>query len=188
MPKANDPKNPRMLLARRRERQVMELRSRGVDVRDIAEQLQMSERGVRASLDRALKRMSDPIDMESRRALYLRRIEMRRQAAAGILARSHPIFHNGRLVHDDDGRTVDDDAVKLAALDRLRHADHDEAKLFGLDAAERYEVTGREGGPLDVSVWVAQQMAITADIALMPASELDALPVIDAEAVEAEEA
>lgn len=140
----------------------------------IAERLGVTPQGAGKIVRRALATLVPDVDeMTERRQMMQVRIDMRRLAAAQVLAREHPVLHQGQPVTVGD-RNLDDDGVKLQALDRLRAADHDEARLWGLDAAEKFEHTGAQGGPVEVEHWVTVQQERIAKIRLMPRQAVDA--------------
>ncbi|MGH9094983.1 MAG: hypothetical protein ACRDXE_07470, partial [Acidimicrobiales bacterium] len=68
-----------------------------------------------------------------------------------IFRRHHPLLDRaGRIVRNDKGEPLDDDMVKLAAVDRMIKLDDRLARLYGMDAATKYEHTGPEGGAIPV--------------------------------------
>lgn len=89
----------------------------------------------------------------------LERLTTAEAAVQAVLANRHIIVNNGRVILDPDTNLpMDDDAIVLQAIDRLikiedarRRNSERRAKLNGLDAPEKTEVTGAEGGPLAVS-------------------------------------
>jgi hypothetical protein len=184
-PRSNDPDHPRMLQARLRERQALDLRARGVDINGIAEQLGVQPRGARDILKRAIAALRYDDDSEAqkeRRAMLQARLDLRRLEAARVAGRRHLVLYQGQpvTVTDDQGvpRPVDDDEVKLRALDRLRDCDHDEAALWGLNAASKFEHTGAEGGAIDVNVWAQAQLVQLAEVRLLHPEQMAQPPAL----------
>lgn len=169
----------------------MELRSRGVAVNVIADQLGVTPSAASKIIKRALAALvADTDELAERRELMQMRIDQQRFATNQVLARDHPVLYQGepvRVARTDpetgeviETRTLDDDGIKLAALDRLRALDRSEAELWGLDAAKKFEHTGQGGGPVEHEMRVAALMERTASITLMPPA------AIDVESVESE--
>lgn len=163
-PRSNDPRHPRMIQARERDRQSLELRAAGATVTVIAAQLGITPGAVSKCITRALA-ASQPGSqaIEERRSLVQERNDRRRLLLEQIIGREHPILEKGKPVtvtrvgRDGVSRDewLDDDGIKLAALDRLARCDEDERKLWGLDAAKRYEMSGVDGGPVEHEVRLA---------------------------------
>lgn len=160
----NDPDQPRMIRARQREEQALDLRARGASLTAIGEQLGISHTTASRAIARALRRAAPAGEtVEDRRMMLQHRIEQRRLEYARIASRAHPVLHAGKAVtvveRQRDGTVrevpLTDDGVTMQALAGMRDTDVDEAKLWGLDAAKRYEVSGEDGGPIEHEVRVA---------------------------------
>ena len=133
---------------------------------------------VRRAVLAAAERQALRLNLEQERQLFQARIEARRVEANRILGRTHPVISAAGkvvMVEREDPRTgekrlveLDDDGVKLAALAELDRLDKLEADLLGLNAARKYEVTGPEGGPVQVEHRVAALMERAASITLLP--------------------
>ncbi|NJA59177.1 hypothetical protein [Streptomyces sp. NEAU-H3] len=84
----------------------------------------------------------------------LKRLAAAETAVHRVLENRHIIVNNGRVVLDPDtNQPMDDDAIVLQAIDRLvkiedarRRNGERRAKLNGLDAPEKTEVSGPDGG------------------------------------------
>lgn len=68
-----------------------------------------------------------------------------RTAAELMDMEAPPAYSNGRPVLDEEGRMVRDYGTRLAALDRLLKINERAAKLLGLDAAVKADVSVTEG-------------------------------------------
>ena len=73
----------------------------------------------------------------SRRAEQLNRIDMEREVVMGVLEGSHVTVSNGKIMYD-----VADSGPVLAAVDRLHKLDDQEAKLLGLYAEQKLNLSG----------------------------------------------
>ena len=69
---------------------------------------------------------------EQVRALELDRLDLLYRTALGVMARSHPMVQNGRVVRDEEGRSVEDSGPRLAAVDRLLRIQERRARLLGV--------------------------------------------------------
>jgi hypothetical protein len=89
----------------------------------------------------------------------LSRLETLEAAARTVLGNRHIMVNNGRVIlHPDTNEPMEDDAPILQAIDRLvkiedarRRNGERRAKLNGLDMPVKAEVTGADGGPLQMS-------------------------------------
>lgn len=169
-PRSNDPRHPRMLKAREREQQALTLRASGASITAIAAELEITPGAVCKCITRALEASQpDPAKIEERRALIQERFDRRRLEVERILSRPHPVLHQGRPVvvvrQARDGTQeqvlLDDDGIRMQALDRLARVDEDERTLWGLDAARKYEHAGEGGGPVKLEVRVASLLERT---------------------------
>jgi hypothetical protein len=79
---------------------------------------------------------------EQARAVELARLEEAHDAAMAVLLREHITVSHGRVVKDDDGNIIIDDAPVLQALDRIRALSESRRKLLGLDAPAKVEHSG----------------------------------------------
>jgi hypothetical protein len=88
----------------------------------------------------------------------LERLESLEAAAHTVLRNRHIMVNNGRVIlHPDTNEPMEDDAPVLQAIDRLvkiedarRRNGERRAKLNGLDMPVKAEVTGADGGPLQL--------------------------------------
>ncbi|MEV2259201.1 hypothetical protein AB0J13_11135 [Streptomyces anulatus] len=88
----------------------------------------------------------------------LERLEGLEAAARRVLANRHILVNNGRVIlHPDTNEPMEDDAPVLQAIDRLvkiddarRRNGERRAKLNGLDMPVKAEVSGPDGGPLQM--------------------------------------
>lgn len=84
-------------------------------------------------------------DLADRRARHLETLDAMRVAALELAsAPLAPAYSNGRMMEDQDGRPILDAAPRLAALKHAAAFMDREAKLLGLDAAQKVDVTVSE--------------------------------------------
>lgn len=124
-----------------------ELRSRHYTYDQIAIDLGLSNRThARQCVERAMKRVVQEAADEVR-VQELERLDRYARAAEEVLARAHYAHSAGRLItmKDADGvpQPVLDDGPVMAALDRLVKIQDRRARLLGLDAPVKAEVTTR---------------------------------------------
>lgn len=84
-------------------------------------------------------------DLADRRARHLETLDAMRVAALELAsAPLAPAYSNGRMMEDEQGRPILDAAPRLAALKHAAAFMDREAKLLGLDAAQKVDVTVSE--------------------------------------------
>jgi hypothetical protein len=88
----------------------------------------------------------------------------------GVLARHHPVLYKGRPVLGADGQALDDDGVKLKAIDTLVRVGDSFARLNGLDLPRKVEVSGVDGEPIAHEVRVG---ALIERLAAIPAQAVE---------------
>jgi hypothetical protein len=67
-------------------------------------------------------------------------------AALEVLERDHVMVSHGKIIKDDTGNPLLDDAPKLAAIGQLRALRESYRKLFGADAPSRVSVDAQQLG------------------------------------------
>ena len=137
---------------------IVELRDAGLTFREIGEEIGLAVAAVwnhyQAAM-RAIPAAAVAVHHENAAARLdeqLRRVDMEREAVMAVLTARHITISNGVAVRVD-GEPVLDDAPVLTAVDRLVKLDDQEAKLLGLYAEQkvnlsggiRYEVVGVDG-------------------------------------------
>ncbi|MGI8530938.1 MAG: hypothetical protein ACR2KO_15845 [Geodermatophilaceae bacterium] len=129
----------------KRDAEAARLRSRGRTYPQIAEELGYSDRG---AAHHAVARVFDGFKVEARDLLIkmeLDKLDMMTRAVIDVLEAKHYTVSDGRIVHigdkDDPDRRVLDDGPVLQAVDRLLKISDRRAKLLGLDAPKRVEVS-----------------------------------------------
>lgn len=75
------------------------------------------------------------------RDVELERLATAEHAAWAVLRRRHITVQHGHVVYDDTGLPVEDDAPVLNAIDRILRISERRARLLGLDAPARIEVS-----------------------------------------------
>lgn len=84
-------------------------------------------------------------DLPRARADHLDAMRTLAEVAAGIMeAPLSPAYSNGRIMLDENGRAILDAGPRLAALDRLVKINERVAKVMGLDAPIKADVTVTE--------------------------------------------
>lgn len=129
-----------------RDAQAARLRSQGRTYREIAEELGFASRGAaHDAVARALHAVVKD-DAEALRQREAERLDGLYEEALAVLERTHYAHSHGRLVYDDDGRPLQDDGPKLAAIRELRTLRESYRKLYGLDAPQRLSVDAEQLG------------------------------------------
>lgn len=131
MPRRNSPTSRANSVARERERQAFELRKSGATVYQIADELGITPQGVSSILKRVLERTARVAEED---AVDVRSLEVERLDAMLL-----GLWPQARSGHE-------------GTVDRVIRIMQRRADLMGLDAPRlsRSEVTGREGGPIEV--------------------------------------
>lgn len=119
-------------------KQALSLRASGATYRQIAETLDISVGVAHNYVQNALKDVQQEIDKEADmlRALEVERLDQMLLALAPMLR-----------ANQREGRTAN-----LGAIDRALKIMERRAKLLGLDAPVRQEVTGADGGALEIVI------------------------------------
>ena len=129
-----------------RDRKAVQLRSRGQAYQQISDELGY---GNLSNARRAVKKTLDGIVVEGRDEaikLQLDELDMMQRAVFEVLEAKHYVVSDGRIVYvgekgDPDRRELLDDGPVLQAVDRLLKIADRRAKLLGLDAPKRVEVS-----------------------------------------------
>jgi hypothetical protein len=145
--------------------QVLALKRQDLSFDEIGKHLGISKATAHRAFHRALPRIVEP-EATAYRSEHLARLAMAREVVMEIIGTRHVVISNGHIVSEiigvyEDGKPIygepyEDDGVTLAALDRLVKIDEREARLLGIDAEQkvnlsggiRYEVVGVDGGDL----------------------------------------
>ncbi len=139
--------NERHISAERRA-EIVRLRDEGLTFREISAEIGLSLRAVWKHYQNAMRDIPAGIveahaeNAAVRKAEQLRRIDMQREAVVEVMTAKHVTVSQGRVVRDDDGEPILDDAPVLAAVDRLVKLDDEEAKLLGLYAEQKISHSG----------------------------------------------
>jgi Sigma-70, region 4 len=128
-------------VAARRAR-VLQLRIEQRPYADIAAELGISESTARTDYQRSLEQLKRDQDATAAtaRSLELAKLDQLEQAAYRVLRARHITVQHGKIVRDEDGQVVEDDAPVLQAIDRLVRIAARRATLTGMDAPTRIEV------------------------------------------------
>ncbi len=133
------------------------LRARGQSYRAIGEALGISQGSAHDAVQRALKATVQEAAADAR-TLELERLDHLQATVMDVLGREHVTVQLGKVIRGPGGETVPDDAVTLAAVDRLLRVSESRRKLLGLDAPAklRAEITNdREQHILDLAAKLA---------------------------------
>lgn len=136
----------RTLEGAERDHEAARLRSRGRSYQEISDALSY---GGRQNAYRAVTKLLDSIDVDTRdiaTKLQLDHLDMLTQATLDVLERFHYTVSDGRIVYlgdkgDSDREPLLDDGPVLNAVDRLLKIADRRARLLGLDAPKRVEVS-----------------------------------------------
>jgi hypothetical protein len=129
-----------------RDAEAAKLRGQGLSYRAIARQMEYAS--VSSAHDAVQRAFRDTLaePAEQARAVELARLEDAHDAALTVLLREHITVSHGRVVKDDDGNVIIDDAPVLQAVDRIRALSESRRKLLGLDAPSRVSVDAEHLG------------------------------------------
>lgn len=131
----------RTLSTAEREAEATRLRSRGWTYQRIADELGWANKGdAHHAVQRVLRDTVQEAGDELR-TLELIRLDALYVAAHEVLEREHVTVSNGRIVAGTDGAPILDDAPVLQAIDRLLRIQERRAKLLGLDAPVKKDVS-----------------------------------------------
>ncbi|MFI8865332.1 hypothetical protein ACIGNW_00215 [Streptomyces sp. NPDC053707] len=131
----------RTLTTAERDAEAARLRARGYTYQQIAEELGWSNKGdahhaVKRVLTETVKEAGDEI-----RAIELARLDHLHTSAMDVLEREHFTVSNGRVVSLDGSGPLPDDGPVLAAIDRLLKIQERRARLLGLDAPTKQNIS-----------------------------------------------
>jgi DNA-binding CsgD family transcriptional regulator len=132
---------PRADVAARRAR-VLALRLEHRPYAEIATELGITASTARTDYARSLEQLKLEQDAQASTARNVEqaKLDMLEAAAVGVLRRRHITVQHGKIVRDEDGEVVEDDAPVLQAIDRLVRIAQRRATLTGMDAPVRIEV------------------------------------------------
>lgn len=145
-----------------RDAEAARLRARGLSYRQIAAELTVDVATAHAAVQRALNAVIEDAGEEVRK-LELERLDTMYAAALEVLDRQHVTVSNGKIIRrqvgwerddageiqcDGEGKPIAiyedllDDSPVLQAIDRLLRIQERRAKLLGLDAEKKINVSG----------------------------------------------
>lgn len=170
-------------LTSERRAQLIRLRVAGKGFDEIAELLEYPTRG--AATKDFKRALEQNLDEEGAAVATYRQLENERLDAElvrlndmetkvrAVLDNRHIVVSNGRVILDPDTEEpMDDDAIVLQAVDRLvkiedarRRNGERRAKLNGLDAPERTEVSGPDGGAVPLGSGTLNELTALIGIA-----------------------
>lgn len=159
--------------------EVLRLRATGMTYAQIAEELGYPSASAAASAGkRALKASKSLLGRQSGElaTLELERLDQLEQAARKVLLARHITVQDGRVIRDDDGQVIEDDAPVLQAIDRLVRISEARSRLTAanrapgtIEAAVRRELDTlsekvRDGAQAHAAI----MLAVTLDAGMPP--------------------
>lgn len=140
---ANSPTAPEMVVAQSRTLRALEMREAGKTYQAIADELGMTVGGAFDALKRGIEQRRLLCDEKADivRDIELQRLDFLLDKAMTVINRFHVHVVAGTVVKDDNGERVENDAPVLAAIDRVLKIQERRARLLGLDAPERKDLT-----------------------------------------------
>ena len=156
---------PAGIASRVREAQALQLRANGATYSAIAESLGMTEAGVYTAVKRAMDRIPEP-DVAFYRKLQVEQINESYQIVSRIALNPPPILDKaGRPVYYDhqvrdnagnvvrtERRPLLDVKVQMQAVAQRKMLLERMAALLGLDAEQKFQLTGPDNGPIQITV------------------------------------
>ncbi|MFJ9214240.1 hypothetical protein [Streptomyces sp. NPDC102264] len=131
----------RTLTAAERDAEAARLRSRGWPYQRIADELGYADRGeAHHAVGRVLKATVQEAGDELR-TLELERLDAMYASVMDVLERKHFTVSNGKIMYMGD-QPLEDDGPVLQAVDRLLRIQERRARLLGLDAPAKTQVSG----------------------------------------------
>ncbi|MFI9235781.1 hypothetical protein [Streptomyces sp. NPDC053079] len=129
------------LEAAERDAEAARLRSQHFTYQQIADRLGYPDkagayRGIQAALKATVQEAADDV-----RQMELERLDRLARAAEEVMARQHATVSQGKIIYEG-GEPLIDDAPVLQAIDRLLRIQERRARLLGLDAATKTQVSG----------------------------------------------
>ncbi|MEV6036019.1 hypothetical protein AB0L65_33030 [Nonomuraea sp. NPDC052116] len=146
-----------------RDAEAARLRVRGLTYRQIAAELGMAGPGkAHEAVQRVLKEtVQDAAD--DLRAVELDRLDQMYQAALKVLETEHYAISHGKVIClEEGGEPLADDGPVLQAIDRLLKIQERRAKLLGLDAPTKTNVTVSDAITSEIEQ-LAAQLGMTDD-------------------------
>jgi hypothetical protein len=140
-----------------RDAEAARLRSRGLTYRQIAEQLGLAGPGkAHEAVKRVLaETVADAAD--DLRLVELERLDQMYQATLKVLESEHYAVSHGKVIYLDGGtEPLTDNAPVLQAIDRLLKIQERRAKLLGLDAPAKTNVTVSDAITSEIEQLAAQ--------------------------------
>lgn len=125
-----------------RDARACELRAQGLTYQQIAEELGYSDKSnARQAVRRAVREIVKG-PAEQLLQLHMERLETLYEAALDVVETDHVLVSHGRIITDDTGTPLKDNAPKLAAIREARATMESFRRLVGLDAEQKINVSG----------------------------------------------
>lgn len=111
--------------------------------KEIAAAMDISKSNAYESVQRGLRASRDitQATAEQARAAHRARLDRATEVAIEVMERDHVTVSHGKVIKDDEGKPILDDAPKLAAAGQVKALSESLRKLDGLDAPTRTEST-----------------------------------------------
>jgi hypothetical protein len=138
-----------------RDHQAAAMKSRGAKLREIGEHFGVAISTAHEMISRAIADIPRA-DTEQLIAMELMRLDAIEAKYAEITQGLHPMVSvSGKIIGftDDNGETtmLEDTAPVIRALDGLLKVSESRRKLLGLNAPTRTELTGKDGGAIEIA-------------------------------------
>lgn len=140
-----------------RDAEAARLRVRGLTYRQIADELDMAGPGKAYEAVQRLLRETVQEAADDLRSVELERLDQMYQAALKVLETEHYAVSHGKVIYlEDGGPPLADDGPVLQAIDRLLKVQERRAKLLGLDAPTKANVTVSDAITSEIEQLAAQ--------------------------------
>jgi hypothetical protein len=156
------PRNEERAAIAERRTQVLAMRIEQRPYAEIAVTLSISESLAQQDYKRAVEARATDLDAQRDVAvtIELAKLDALERECWRVLRTKHITIQQGKIVRDDDGNPVEDDAPVLQAVDRLERIAARRARLKGYDAPTKVEVDDArraeiEAYAAELAAWVA---------------------------------
>jgi hypothetical protein len=157
------PRAQQALIAERRTR-VLAMRVEQIPYEQIAAALRIGVSTAKMDYQRAIEQRHAERDEHAAVAVTveLAKLDALERAAWQVLRARHITVQHGKIVRDEDGNAVIDDAPTLNAIDRILKIAERRARLLGLDAPVRSRIEVTDALDAQIEQLVAELEAVAA--------------------------
>lgn len=152
--------SPRRVAATLKEEQCIQLRAAGLTFKQIAEATGYanSSAAYKATLRAIARHQSQPEAVAHLRVISAIRYDDLYRRASEVLVRPHYVVSGGKVVQhtqpNPDGSTstrpLIDDSMTMRVIETMLHIEERRAAMFGLDAAQKYDITATVDIAVDI--------------------------------------